>query len=295
MIIKYLGLFIFLSLTLSSAFACEVQLPHQMLVFSADQSEKNIYHIKNCESNVTDELHQIISGLEGRIAAFQLKEMMNTRGYQIEITPHSVVIQQFRTVIRDQLLLPPGVQVKETRSINMPGILALPAGDKIEVNCSGCLYGTQQTLNVTVLGFDGSRQTHMASADFKKMVKAFRLTAALPSFSSVSDTTILKEEYIETIPHTDLITDVETLKFYKTNKPLKAGEILKKSDLNAVNLVRAGLKTDVVLENQMIRIKTSGISRGNGTIGELVEVYHPQKNKKYQGRVIDINKVLVEL
>ena len=135
----------------------------------------------------------------------------------------------------------------------------------------------------------------MASADFKKMVKAFRLTSALPSFSSVNDTNILKEEYVETIPHTDLITDVEMLKFYKTNKPLKAGEILKKSDLNAVNLVRAGLKTDVVLENQMVRIKTSGISRGNGTIGELVEVYHPQKNKKYLGKVIDINKVLVEL
>lgn len=293
MIIKYALLFLFL--TIQSAFACEVLLPYQMLVFSADQSGKNVYQAKNCDAKVTDDLHQIVSGLEGRVAAYQLKEMMNSRGHLVEIAPQSVVIQQFRTVIRDQLLLPPGVQVKETRSINMPGILALPAGDKIEVSCIGCLYGTQQPLNVTVLGFDGSRQAMMASADFKKMVKAFRLTSALPSFSSVNDTNILKEEYIETIPHTDLITDVEMLKFYKTNKPLKAGEILKKSDLNAVNLVRAGLKTDVVLENQMIRIKTSGISRGNGTIGELVEVYHPQKNKKYQGRVIDINKVLVEL
>lgn len=292
MIIKFAILFLFLTV---QAFACEVILPYQMLVFSSEQSGKNVYQIKNCDSKVSDDLHQIVSGLEGRVASFQLKEMMNTRGHQIEIAPQSVIIQQFRTVIRDQLLLPPGVQVKETRSINMPGILALPAGDKIEVSCIGCLFGTQQSLNVAVLGFDGSRQSMLASADFKKMVKAFRLTAALPSFSSVNDMNILKEEYIETIPHTDLITDVDSLKFYKTNKPLKAGEILKKSDLNAVNLVRAGLKTDVVLENQMVRIKTSGISRGNGTIGELVEVYHPQKNKKYQGRVIDINKVLVEL
>lgn len=292
MIIKFIALFLFLTV---QAFACEVNLPYQMLVFSTEQSGKNVYQEKNCDSKVSDDLHQIITGLEGRVASFQLKEMMNSRGHQIEITPQSVMIQQFRSVIRDQLLLPPGVQVKETRSINSPGILALPAGDKVEVSCIGCLFGTQQSLNVTIVGFDGTRQAMMASADFKKMVKAFRLTAALPSFSSVNDTGILKEEFIETIPHTDLITDVEMLKFYKTNKPLKAGEILKKSDLNAVNLVRAGLKTDVVLENQLVRIKTSGISRGNGTIGELVEVYHPQKNKKYQGRVIDINKVLVEL
>ena len=278
-----------------TALACEVYLPYQLIVFSDDKSGKNVYQPKNCEAAVIDDLHQIVTSLEGRVASFQLKEMMSTRGHDIEVGPQSILIQQFRTMIREQLPLPAGVQVKATRSINMPGILALPAGDKIEINCSACLYGTQQPLNVTIMGFDGSKQSMFANADFMKMVKAYRLLSALPSFSSLNDPGLLKEEYIESIPQTDLITDMDTLRFYKTNKPLKAGEILKRSDLNAVNLVKAGLKTDVVLENQMIRIKTQGISRSNGTFGELVEVYHPQKNKKYQGKVIDINKVLVEL
>jgi flagella basal body P-ring formation protein FlgA len=187
------------------------------------------------------------------------------------------------------------MQVKATHLTNQTGFLALAAGDNLELSCGSCLFGSLQPLNVIVHGFDGSKRTLYATADFKKMVKAFRLVSPLASFSSLDDTTLLKEEYTESIPHTDLITDREILKFYKTNKPLMAGELLKRSDLNAINLVRAGLKTDVVLENQMIRIKTQGISRGNGTFGELVEVYHPQKNKKYQGKVVDINKVLVEL
>jgi len=277
------------------ASACEVHLPYQLLVFNDDKSGKAIYQAKNCDVSALDTLHQIVTGLEGRVASFQLKEMMNARGHEVEVQPQSIFIQQFRSLIRDQLTLPTGVQVKATSPINMPGILALPAGDKVEISCSTCLYGTQQPLSVSILGFDGSRQSLYATADFKKLVKAYRLTSALPSFSSINANEVLKEEYIESIPHTDLITNTEVLAFYKTNKPLKAGEILKTSDLNAVNLVKAGLKTEVVLENQMIRIKTQGISRSNGTIGELVEVYHPQKNKKYQGRVVDINKVLVEL
>ena len=277
------------------ASACEVHLPYQLLVFNDDKSGKEIYQAKNCDVSALDTLHQIVTGLEGRVASFQLKEMMNARGHDVEVQPQSIFIQQFRSLIREQLTLPTGVQVKATSPINMPGILALPAGDKIEISCSTCLYGTQQPLSVSILGFDGSRQSLYATADFKKLVKAYRLTSALPSFSSINGNDVLKEEYIESIPHTDLITNIEVLAFYKTNKPLKAGEILKTSDLNAVNLVKAGLKTEVVLENQMIRIKTQGISRSNGTIGELVEVYHPQKNKKYQGRVVDINKVLVEL
>ncbi len=287
--------FLFLTLLTQSAFACEVFLPHQMIVFNEEPAGKSIYQTKNCDSKITDDLHQIVTGLEGRVASYQLKEMLTAKGHNVQVEPQSILIQQFKTMVRDQLILPPGVQVKAARAHNSPGAIALPAGDRMEISCQGCLFGSQQSLNVTISGFDGSKQTMFVTADFKKMVKAYRLISALPSFSSVEDQSILKEEYIESIPHTDLITDMETLKFYKTNKPLRAGELLKKSDLNAINLVRAGLKTDVVLENQMIRIKTQGISRGNGSIGELVEVYHPQKNKKYQGKVIDINKVLVEL
>jgi len=76
---------------------------------------------------------------------------------------------------------------------------------------------------------------------------------------------------------------------------MKAGDLLRQSDLNALSLVRAGVKTEVIIENELVKLKTSGISRSNGSLGEFVEVFHPQKNKKYLGKVIDINKVLVEL
>lgn len=286
---------LFFILLIQTAMACEVRLPNQLVIFNDELGGLDIYQAQNCETKVLEDLHRTITGLEGRIAAFQLKEMMTSRGHQVEINPQSIVIQQFKTIIRDQLPLPTGMQVKATHLTNQTGFLALSTGDNLELSCGSCLFGSLQPLNVIVHGFDGSKRTLYATADFKKMVKAYRLVSPLASFSSLDDTNLLKEEYTESIPHTDLITDRESLKFYKTNKPLLAGALLKRSDLNAINLVRAGLKTDVVLENQMIRIKTQGISRGNGTIGELVEVYHPQKNKKYQGKVVDINKVLVEL
>ena len=266
-----------------------------MLVFSFEKSGQDTYTSKNCAPSVLDDFYQIVTKFEGRVASYQLKEMMNSRGHDIEIGPPSINIHQFKTMIRNQLLLPAGIQVKSTDSINMSGSLAMASGDKVEISCSSCLFGTQQTLNVSIIGFDGSKQTFFARADFRKMVKAYRLNTPLSSFSSLNGLSVLNEEYIEAIPHTDLITDMDSLKFYKTNKPLRTGDILKRSDLNAINLVRAGLKTDVILENEMVRIKTQGISRSNGAIGDLVEVFHPQKNKKYQGRVIDVNKVLVEL
>lgn len=286
---------LFLLFFIHRAFACEVQLPHQLIIFNEDNSGQSAYLSKNCAAEITNDLHQIVSKLEGRVASYQLKEMMSACGHAVDIGPPSINIHQFKTMVRNQLPLPAGIQVKATQSINMAGSLALAAGDKVEISCSSCLYGSQQTLNVAIIGFDGSKKNFFARADFRKMVKAYRLNSPLPSFSSLDKASLLNEEYIESIPHTDLITDMDSLKFYKTNKPLRTGEILKRADLNAINLVKAGLKTDVILENEMVRIKTSGISRSNGTIGDLVEVFHPQKNKKYQGKVIGVNKVLVEL
>ncbi len=289
-------IFIALSLIMTSisTWGCSVALPGLMVILGEGQTQ-NFFTQKDCsEAKITD-LYQLLTKLDGRISSAQLSEMMSSRGHAgMQFTPYMIQVTQLKSIIREQLLLPAGMQVKATRSVNTGNILALSPGDQLSLSCEACLYGTQQPVNVDIKGFDGTYRSMVVTADFAKMVKAYRTTTYLNSFSDVNQDSI-KEEYVESIPHTDLVSDLSVLKFYKTNKPIRNGELLRLSDLNAVNLVKAGLKTDVILENQMVRIKTQGISRNNGTLGELVEVYHAQKNKKYQGKVIDVNKVLVEL
>ncbi len=283
-------------LSLQYALACEMTFPQQMIVLGETGSSRDIVQSKNCTDQIISESLQTIMTIDGRISSSQLTEILASKGHEnVQIQPYMMHVQQLKHIIREQLPLPTGIQVKETRGLNISNIVAMSPGDKVELYCPSCLYGTAQPINATISGFDGTKKSFVATADFKKMVKAYRLLAPFNAFSEINRPDLLKEEYVESIPHTDLITDLNTLKYYKTNKPLKTGELLRSSDLNALNLVKAGLKTDVILENQVVRIKTQGISRSNGTLGEFVEVFHPQKNKKYQGKVVDINKVLVEL
>lgn len=289
---KYLSLLLLLGSSLS--FACEVSLPFHLVVMG-EGSMGQAFPTKSCSANQLKDLQDTLSSINGRVTSERLEEMLASKGHdKFLISPHSIHIEQFQNIVREQMIMPEGVQIKATRPVNTPAFVALASGDQMQVSCPVCLFGTNQTLNVTVQGFDGVSRSFMAAADFKKMVRAFRLITPVNSFSEVTEG-YLKEDFVETVPHTDLVTNLETLRFYKTNKPLKTGELLKFSDLNAVNLVRSGLKTEVIIENQLVRIKTQGISRSNGVLGETVEVFHPQKNKKYQGKVVDINKVLVEL
>lgn len=288
-------LFLITFIFVTPALACSVSLPEKLLVLGENSGPSTIIHPNNCTEEVLNDLSQILLTTEGRIAAYQIKEMMLAKNHHINVTPNSITVQNLKSLVRDQLMLPAGVHMKSIQAENSPSILSLSAGDRVEISCSSCLNGVNSSMNITIFRFDGTSQSLFARADFKKMVKAYRLVSPLASFQQLKDPQILKEEYVEEIPQTDLISDRDSLSFFITNKPLKAGELLRRSDLNAVNLVRAGTKTDVILENQMVRIKTQGISRANGSIGDFVEVYHPQKNKKYHGKVVDLNKVLVEL
>lgn len=288
--------FILFSLLVSmSAWSCDLKLPKHLVIMGDDQNIQHSFSAQGCGTEVLNDLSQFLYQADGRLSPGQLLEVLESKGHLgVKLAPYPIKVEQFKNIVKEQLNLPEGVHIKASRAVNSSPFLALAPGDKITVECQQCLYGSQQSVNVNVAGFDGTFKSFVASVDFKKMVRAFRTTTNFQSFSEVTSN-FLKEEYVEMIPQTQLVTDVSVLKYYKTNKPLRNGELLKFSDLNAMNLVKAGLKTEVILENQMVRIRTNGISRGNGTLGEFVEVFHPQKNKKYQGRVVDINKVLVEL
>lgn len=276
------------------AMGCEVHLPPHIVVLGEPVNLIQTGTHTNCQNETLEEINTTLASVEGKITNLQLAEMMKAKKHDVLIQPALLQVQHLSNLIREQIMVPSGVQLRSSEAMNAPNYLSLASGDKVQVQCSGCLFGSQQTLNVNIHGFDGTERTLTVRADFKKMVKAYRLVSSQAAFSEINANS-LKEEYIESIPHTDLVTNMDTLKFYKINKPLKAGELLRQSDLNALNLVKAGLKTEVIIENDLIRIKTSGISRSNGTLGEFIEVFHPQKNKKYLGKVIDINKVLVEL
>lgn len=278
----------------TSLFACEVHLPQHFVVIGDTVDLMSAATHTGCPEHILKDVNETLRSVDGKITSFQLAGLLKTKNHEVLFQPNLVNVQHFKSLVREQLMLPAGVQLHSSQALNSPDFITLNDGESVEVECANCLFGMRQPINVKITGIDGTNKSMTVTADFKKMVKAYRVTSFHPAFAEIS-TAALKEEYVEVIPQTELVTELETLKFFKLNKPVRAGDILRKSDLNALSLVKAGVKTEVIIENAMVKLKTSGISRSNGALGEFVEVFHPQKNKKYLGKVIDINKVLVEL
>ena len=277
-----------------SALACEVHLPSHLVTLSDNVNLHDVMAHSDCSQKTLEAVNQTLMEIDGKISNFRFEEILKSKNEFVLIRPSQIKINHFKNLVREQVTLPVGVHMGGHKTVNGNNFLTLEPGDQISVECIDCVFGLNQVLLLKTSGIDGKNSLVPITADFRKMVKAYRISGFLPAFSEIVRHS-LTEEYIESIPHTDLVTNIETLKYFKTNKPIKAGELLRQSDLNAINLVRAGVKTEVIIENELLKLKTSGISRSNGSLGQFVEVFHQQKNEKYQGKVIDINKVLVEL
>lgn len=282
---------LFLSLLSFNALACEYQGKDGLLVTKKEILTHDLaLKLKDCNETEIEIIRNTLSNLEGNISAFQLNHLLDIPDFKLN--HERLIIKNLNKLTRLQLALKDNMHV--TGSINSPSLIEFNSSDSISIFCNGCLHGQQQNLKITFRSILGKTINKDINIDFITYYKAYRLLTDVPAFSKINEDSI---EMIQTekIPHAELMTEEDHLKFYQTNKPLKAGSILKMSDLSATKIIHAGIKSEVILENHFVKIKTQGIPRSNGAIGEMIEVYQPEKNKKYYGKVIDINKVHVQL
>lgn len=124
---------------------------------------------------------------------------------------------------------------------------------------------------------------------------AYRLLRAMPAFSSFDRASLIEEVQVPENAFSRYFTDPEKLKYYRTNKPLRAGEILREADIVPTTLVRAGDRVELLIDSATVRIRSHALSRQNGGIGDSVEVWNQQSGKKHYGTITGPGKVTVDL
>ncbi len=92
-----------------------------------------------------------------------------------------------------------------------------------------------------------------------------------------------------------LFSDIEALKFFKVNKQIIVGQELNQNDLIPINLVHFNSPTQALLENDSIKMNITVFPTKNGRYGESIEVRGPYNNKKMRAKVVDLNKVIIQI
>lgn len=286
---------IVLILTLLSAslsWACELPLPQRLLVTGKITGKWSISD-SDCSIEQIYEVHALLQDQDGTIPIARLQAAL---GNEIRLisTSKEIRIDNVESLIRRSY----SDVGDATVTISSPfqgALIEIPMIGDLMLHCHPCQFGGEEIMRLSVRNMSQNHNEYNFQAKFVRYVDAFQVRQQLPAFSQKLTTEMFEQVRVPAAAYGQYLTDLSRIAFFKTNKSLRRGDVLKVSDLSPLTLVRAGDRVELVFENPHVKVKSQALSRQNGGMGDQVEVWNQATGKKYRGVVVDHNRVVVDL
>ncbi len=262
--------------------------------------ENNIFNYKDvvqnsdCPEEIKQQFSTFASQASGILTEQKINHYIQRNNIYINLIPSTVNIKQVVDLLHKDVLNDNSYFLRNLKQLSDNKVLMLTQEHKINLECENC--NNTGTKNVKLVISNGTeKRAYWLTLELLRKRIALRAKETISPFTSLSSQNLFEKVEVPLEENVELFTNVEQLMFYQTNKTIKKGQFLTNADLNANILVRAGRKVHVEIIKNKLHLKTIGVSHSSGKINELIEVQNPETRKKYLAKIIDENKVLLEL
>jgi flagella basal body P-ring formation protein FlgA len=301
---KILQTFIILFFSLNAkVFAqgsCSVELFSKIYRLENDQTLVNndIIQHSDCSNAITFKISQIISHSSGTVGNDFLKKELSKDFPEdlIEITPRKLSLLDLNLALRDQLTRNSNLYFVNTKSLNALKSLGLIEGEQLKTYCESCSSYGEKNIKIDISNpVANSTRTLWFSSQIMAKVKVFKAKSNL-SFQqkNLQPEDFYSDEILMGSPD-NVITSINNINFYKPNRLILQGSTISNLDLQPVNLITFGTPVNVTLKNQNIQLQKIAMPMRSAQFGETIELKNNNNNKIIMGKVVDYNKVVIEL
>lgn len=289
-----------LSISFANAKSCNIHTFDKIVYLPTKNISKARGVIKksDCPSLVQRKFIEQIFNSSGTLSsrALSTNEDLNKMGYKINLTPSKVHVSNLKDKLKRHFELGPKWSFGKLKLLNSKYFIGLNKSDSIDMDCEFCHTTGEKNISLNI---------YNSLKNFSKTLwlnsTVYISTSVLVPNRSVSPSepqlvpTDFQFKYLNVTRPEKYFTNKNQLVFYKLNKPLAQGKGLQFSDLSPVNLVSAGIPTTIILKSKTLVLEGQGIPRQSGKFGEVIKLLNPKTKRTISGKVIDFNKVLVDL
>lgn len=296
---KFLAtIFLFTSLNLSAS-ECTVELFSKIYRLHAGQplAARDVVRDSNCTPEISNRISSIISNTEGTIGTDFLKNEVQKdfSDVTINFTNKKISLLDFNEAVKDQLLPGTNLYFTQARSLNGINSLGLVEGEQMRAICDSCQSFGEKNIKIDINNViaNSNRTLWFAS----KIMAKVKVVKAKRNISFQQKNLDAKDFYFEdilTMSPDNALTSLDNIHFYKSNKTILQNAVVSNLDLQAVNLVNYGTPASVTLLHGSISLQKTAMPVRSARFGETIELKGPN-NKNIAGKVVDYNKVVIEL
>jgi len=251
----------------------------------------------NCSQKAKKAFLHFILTRKGNIHSSLIEREINQElKVKAKISPRKISINSLNTALKEKFSHSENWFFKKIKLNSQKKVLGLSKHKQILFHCNQCEFSG--TKNIKLIIQDPIKNTNIqewAQAEIKVRVTAFTANGDFNVNNSALSRNMFKKRYVYVSSPEKLFTNEKGLNFYKLNKPLKRGQPLLFSDLTSVNLVQSGRPTKIILNHNSLKISSQAMPMRSGKFGEIIQLRHLKTRKVIIGKIVDFNKVMVEL
>lgn len=280
--------------------SCAVHLFSKVYRLESNQTlnSSDLVQASDCDSLMLNKISQIVSNSNGTIAAnFLTRELAKDfTDINVEISPYKTALLDLNSSMRDQMTSGTNLYFLDTRSLNGIRTLGLTEGEQLKVNCESCSNFGEKNIKIDITNpLANTTRTLWFTSKIMAKIKVFKARRSLSFQQKHLEAEDLYADEIYSMNPDNIVTTLENIHFYKTNKTIIQGAIISNMDLQSVNLVNFGTTVNAILKNSTISLTRKAVPVRSATFGETIELKTQGNNKTITGKVVDYNKVVIEL
>lgn len=296
---KKLSLFLFFFSFAANSTECSIETFSKIYRIYKEQAIQTKDYVvqSNCEDEILNKLSVLLTSAEGTIGTDFLKNEIKKDFPQIELTfsLNKISLLDLSEALKEKLASGANLSFLQTRSLNGLSTLGLVEGEQMRVICDSCQTLGEKTIKVDIV--NPIKNSNRAAWFNSKVMAKIKVVKASRNISFQQKNLNPQDFYIDevnTMSADNSLTTLDNIQFYKSNKTIMQNSVVSIADLQSINLVNYGTPVQVSLLNQNISLQKSAMPLRSARFGDIVELKGPN-NKNLSGKVVDFNKVVIEL
>ncbi|OUR92853.1 hypothetical protein A9Q84_20280 [Halobacteriovorax marinus] len=274
----------------------EIYAKNYLLSDNIAKLSKSIIKKSTCAHSTNSEFMRFLITTNGSVSSSQISRIFKAlSGKSVTITPKRITVHKLENYLTERLSFSKNWYIRELKSLNPKGVITLNNNENITVECPNCNYPGNKSIRIIIQNPVKNKNSYFM-LNGKLQIKTMALVprGIIQVDNQPLSKLMFKKKEVFVDNPANIFTNENALTFYKVNKPLN-GKALVLSDLTPVSLVRAGTPTKIYLQTGSISLKSMATPLRSGKYGDTIQLRSTSNNKIIIGKVIDYNKVAIEL
>lgn len=286
--------FILSSLSIASVFSCEIN-TYANIVFLRNTNLKTnqAYKKSNCSEKINKLFLEYLKESQGTIETKNLVRYL--KNPDMKITPARIAVRSLRNILINELNFDNNYKWETLNEVNNQLIIAYDHEDDIRFLCRRCNHLGKNNLKVLINRYNGKKNVFWVKGNILSQVKTFVATRDLPALKSINPSSDFREEVIYSKKPSDFLIDKDILKYSKLSRSINKGLPLQRNQIIPIKLVKAGAVVNVNLKSDQIQLSSKAAAINSGKLNDIIRVRNFKTGRVIQGRIVDYNKIEVEL